>query len=177
MTRDRYRAGSPGVPHFLTNTVVGWLPAFSRPAVAQAVIDSWSFLADRQRIVLHAFVIMENHVHWIASAEDLSAELQSFKSFTTKRIVELLEEEGVERLLGELRKRKAEHKRLTQYQFWQEGSHPEEIVSEEMMRTKLAYIHDNPVRRGYVDDPVHWRYTSARNYAGLTGLIPVTKSW
>ena len=26
-------------------------------------------------------------------------------------------------------------------------------------------------RRGYVDDPLHWRYSSARNYAGQNGLL------
>ncbi len=46
-----------------------------------------------------------------------------------------------------------------------------------MMRQKLDYIHYNPVRRGYVDDPVHWRYSSARNYAGLPGLLPVMMDW
>ena len=45
------------------------------------------------------------------------------------------------------------------------------------MRQKLDYMHANPLRRGYVDDPVHWRYTSARNYAGLPGLIDVTTDW
>jgi putative transposase len=41
----------------------------------------------------------------------------------------------------------------------------------------LEYIHHNPVKRGYVDDPLHWRRSSARNYAGLEGLIEVTKAW
>ncbi len=43
-----------------------------------------------------------------------------------------------------------------------------------MLRPKLDYIHDNPVRRGYVDELEHWRYSSARNYAGEPGLIEVT---
>jgi hypothetical protein len=46
-----------------------------------------------------------------------------------------------------------------------------------MMRQKVTYIHGNPVKRGYVDDVVHWRYSSARNYAGLRGLIEVTVDW
>ncbi|HEV7999545.1 MAG TPA: hypothetical protein VGP63_06685 [Planctomycetaceae bacterium] len=46
-----------------------------------------------------------------------------------------------------------------------------------MMWQKLEYIHNNPVARGYVDDPLHWRYSSARNYAGLPGLIEVVKDW
>ena len=32
------------------------------------------------------------------------------------------------------------------------------------MRQKLDYIHQNPIRRGYVDKPEDWRYSSARNY-------------
>ncbi|WP_298917869.1 hypothetical protein [uncultured Nostoc sp.] len=42
-----------------------------------------------------------------------------------------------------------------------------------MLRQKLDYIHNNPVRRGYVDDPAHWRYSSCRNYIGQLGLLQV----
>jgi len=42
---------------------------------------------------------------------------------------------------------------------------------------KFDYIHDNPVKRGYVDDPVHWRYSSARDYAGQPGLVKVITDW
>ena len=44
------------------------------------------------------------------------------------------------------------------------------------MREKLDYIHANPVKRGYVNLPEHWRYSSAANYAGLAGLIDITTS-
>jgi hypothetical protein len=45
-----------------------------------------------------------------------------------------------------------------------------------MMVQKIdEYIHNNPVKRGYVDKPEHWRYSSARNYAGLEGLITIDK--
>jgi len=46
-----------------------------------------------------------------------------------------------------------------------------------MLRQKLEYIHMNPVKRGYVDQPVCWRYSSARNYADQTGLIEVYREW
>ncbi|NQT53388.1 hypothetical protein HQ576_15120 [bacterium] len=61
--------------------------------------------------------------------------------------------------------------------MWREGSHPQLIQGEPMMRQKVDYIHQNPVRRGYVDDPLHWRYSSARDYAGEVGLIPVCTDW
>ena len=33
----------------------------------------------------------------------------------------------------------------------------------------------NPVKRGYVDEAWHWRYSSARDYEGMEGLIAVEK--
>jgi len=38
------------------------------------------------------------------------------------------------------------------------------IISEEMLVQKIEYIHNNPVKRGLVDLPEHWRHSSARNY-------------
>jgi hypothetical protein len=45
------------------------------------------------------------------------------------------------------------------------------------MRQKLDYIHYNPVKRGFVDLPEHWRWSSARDYAGSCGLIEVDRDW
>ena len=42
-----------------------------------------------------------------------------------------------------------------------------------MMQQKIDYIHYNPVRKGYVDKPEDWRYSSARDYTGQSGLVPV----
>jgi len=60
---------------------------------------------------------------------------------------------------------------------WQEGAHPELIQNEAMMLQKIEYIHNNPVKRGYVDQAQHWRYSSARNYEGEVGLLDIDKSW
>ena len=59
------------------------------------------------------------------------------------------------------------------YQFWQEGSHAELIFSKAVMWEKLEYIHQNPLKRGYVDLPEHWRYSSAQNYQGQPGLTGI----
>ena len=67
-------------------------------------------------------------------------------------------------LLEQLKEGKKHFKADRTYQLWQEGFHPQRIQSEEMMRQKINYIHNNPVRRGYVDDAINWVYSSARNY-------------
>ena len=122
-------------------------------------------------------MLLENHLHWIASGDNLSERLGQFKSFTARRIIDSLAAAGYKTFLEELGYFKLKHKTDQDHQLWQEGSHPQQIQNAEMMRQKLEYIHYNPVRRGYVDDPVHWRYSSARNYAGMAGLIEVVRDW
>jgi hypothetical protein len=166
MTRSRYRVCEPGHPHFLTCSIVGWLPVFSHPETVQIVFDSWRFLQQHERLVIYGYVILENHLHLVASSGDLGREIGDFKSHTARQIIDLLEARKFRGMLRQLEELKARHKADRQYQLWQEGSHPQLIQGEEMMRQKLEYIHNNPVRRGYVDDATHWRYSSARNYAG-----------
>jgi putative transposase len=49
------------------------------------------------------------------------------------------------------------HKVNRVYQVWQEGAHAEVVYSENVMQQKLDYIHQNPVKRGYVDFGEEWR--------------------
>lgn len=98
---------------------------------------------------------MENHLHLIASGSDLALEIGRFKSFTARKIIDYLEENKINATLNQLQFHKLKHKNDRTYQFWQEGSHPELIQGEKMMIQKLEYMHYNPVKRGYVDDPIH----------------------
>jgi hypothetical protein len=60
------------------------------------------------------------------------------------------------------------------YQFWQQENHPIEIFSNKFIEQKLAYIHNNPVKAGIVDDPWEYRYSSARDYMNnQKGLLHV----
>lgn len=59
------------------------------------------------------------------------------------------------------------------HQFWRQDNNPIELSTNEMMDQKLDYIHDNPVEAGIVENPEDYLYSSARNYAGMPGLIEV----
>jgi REP element-mobilizing transposase RayT len=176
MGRSRYRIHDPEVPHFLTCTAVQWLPLFAQPANAHILLDALRFLQREQGLLLYGYVIMENHCHLLAAAPALGKSISSFKSFTARCIVNRMRERRSP-ALHLLAWHKTRHKRDREHQVWQEGSHPEQIQGESMMRQKLEYIHSNPVARGYVDDPLHWRYSSARSYAGQEGLIEVVTDW
>jgi REP element-mobilizing transposase RayT len=176
MGRDRYRIHEPTAPHFLTCTVIAWLPLFAQPANAEILLDALRFLQREGGLRLQGYVILENHCHLLAASPNLGKTIASFKSFTAGQIVKRLIERRSP-VLELLAWHKARHKVDREHQVWQEGSHPEQIQGEAMMLQKLEYIHNNPVARGYVDDPLHWRYSSARNYAGMEGLLGIETQW
>ncbi len=161
----------------MTATINQWLPLFTRPATVNIVLDSWRFLQRESGFQLYGYVILENHLHLIAASEDLSRDMQRFKAYAAKQIIAYLQQSGSERVLELLALLKRPHKIESEYQVWEEGNHPQLIETEAVMRQKLDYIHRNPGKRGYVDLPEHWRYSSARNYAGLEGLIEVVQEW
>jgi REP element-mobilizing transposase RayT len=78
-------------------------------------------------MVLLGYVVLENHIHFIASARDLPNEVADFKSYTARRIIDYLSERHVRTLLDGLEYHKARHKGDRQFQLWQEGSHPKII--------------------------------------------------
>jgi putative transposase len=107
MSRSRYRIWEKAQPHFLTCTVVAWLPVFTRSETVLIVLNSWRFLQEHERMKLYGYVILENHLHLNASATDLSKQMKEFKSFTARRIIDLLEEYGAKALLDQLELYKA----------------------------------------------------------------------
>ncbi|MCX6120113.1 MAG: transposase [Ignavibacteriales bacterium] len=112
----------------------------------------------RKNATLNAYVLMENHLHIIVRCDSLSEAIRAFKSYTARAILDYFTERNNTVILQKLRYHKLSHKTKSDYQLWQEGSHPEEIASDEMMHKKVEYIHNNPVRRGYVDEARDWRY-------------------
>jgi putative transposase len=136
---------------------------------------NWDSRTDEK---VHAWgVILDTHFHAIVAAPDLARVLGDLKRHTARQVIEQLEAEKCDWLLNQLRYLRASHKSESKYQVWQEGSHPQAIVTDEMMQQKLEYLHNNPVKRGLVASPEHWRYSSAHEW--LPGASPELRcdSW
>jgi REP-associated tyrosine transposase len=170
--RSRYRIHESDKAHFITATIIEWLPVFTTAACCDIIVRSLEHCRQHKGLKVHAWVILDNHIHAILAAPDLTGTLRDLKSFTAKQILDQLKAEGREWLLNQLRYYRAAHK-ANEYQLWQEGSHPQAIFSDEMMQQKLDYIHNNPVKRGMVASPEHWRYSSAHEW--LAGAVPVLR--
>ncbi|MDR9419972.1 REP-associated tyrosine transposase [Gracilimonas sp.] len=174
MGRSRYKIHEEHYPYFITSTIKDGLPLLSNPKLAKIFLDSFTFLQAERKILIYGYVIMENHFHAIVKGEDLAKKLRLAKSFMARKMVDTLRDGRNNKLLSQIEFRKLKHKLKCDYQVWEEGLHPKQLFNDVLVTQKLEYIHLNPVKRGFVDRPEHWRYSSARNYLGVKGLIPVT---
>ena len=164
--------------YFLTLTVVDWVDIFTRKIYKDLVVDSLRFCQERKGLILYAWVLMSNHLHLIASSQgskNVNLILGDFKKFTARQIMDSMVFAGESRAEW-LKYRfefhaKFDHQRETQ--IWQASNEPKEIYSPAFLNQKLTYLHDNPVRAGIVDYPEHYKYSSAIDYAGGTGLLDV----
>jgi len=84
MGRDRYRFCRTNAPHFMTCTVLHWIPVFTRPETVNISLDSFNYLI-KNGLEIYAYVILENHLHLIAQSERMDRDIARFKSCTSKK--------------------------------------------------------------------------------------------
>jgi REP element-mobilizing transposase RayT len=163
--------------HFLTFQIVGWVDLFTRKQYRDEVIESFKYCQQNKGLNLFAFVIMSNHMHLLAQSEvgDLSGFIRDFKSYTSKRFVEIIESGKESRCewMKMVFKYHAKLKDNQAHQIWTHENYAEHIYSQKFIEQKVQYIHNNPVRSGIVVNPEDYLYSSARNYAGLESVIDV----
>ena len=164
--------------HYMTFQVVYWIDIFSRRIYRDIVLDSFRFCQRHKGLKVHAYVIMSNHVHCILSSPktDLSTLIKEFKTYTSKQIKKAIHDEGESRrewMLWMFKRAAGKHKRNADFQLWTHENQPKELISNEFIDQKLDYIHNNPVVAGIVDEPEHYLYSSATNYAGMLSLLKV----
>jgi REP element-mobilizing transposase RayT len=165
--------------YYLTLTVVGWADVFTRLNHKKTIIDSLKYCQQNKGLNIYAYCLMTNHLHMIANTNDpflLKDTIRDFKRHTSQKIVEQRQEEPESRrewlmslfAMGALNSSK--HK---EYRFWQEGNHAIELYSHSFTWDKINYIHQNPVRAGFVKKPEDWLYSSATNYNDMESVLDV----
>jgi REP element-mobilizing transposase RayT len=173
-----YQIKDQSALYYLTLQVVDWVDVFTRQIYRDIVIDSLRFCQLNKGLQLFAYVIMSNHIHIIAnsSESELSNTLRDFKKFTSRNILQQIDsgrESRKEWILNRFEFAGRKHSRNEKYQFWTHENHAVHLYSSNFMREKLTYLHNNPVRAGIVEKPEDYLYSSARNYAGMQGIIDV----
>ena len=178
-----YKVSDDQIPHFVTSTVVGWVDALSREWYKDIICASLKYCIKNKGLLLHAWVIMPNHIHLIVSCKEgyyIRDVMRDFKKFTSGKIVDTIAENVQEsrknwmlNLFGFAGKTNGSNE---EYQFWQHGYHPIMLDNTEKLHQRLNYLHENPVRAGIVWRPDDYKYSSAIDYyTALPGLLPIVR--
>ena len=167
---SKYKVGDDASAHFVTFTVVGWIDIFSRDCYKDILVNSLQFCADHKGLLLHAWVIMTNHVHLIISSQTNKVEhiVRDLKKFTSHQIIKAIQEHPQESrkewMLSIFRFTGKNNNNNKEFQFWKQDYNPIELDSDEKLKQRLNYLHENPVRAGLVWEPWHFKYSSAIDY-------------
>lgn len=180
MSRKGYIIYDQQAIYYMTFTIVGWIDVFSRQSYRDILIDSFKYCQKNKGLHLHAYVIMTNHVHLIASVDDgfsISNFVRDCKKFSAKKILDEIEGNGVESrrewMLHQFQYYASRHSRNEKYQLWEHDNHFVELSSAAFTQQKIDYIHQNPVSAGLVYRAEDYVYSSASNYAGIDQIIDV----
>jgi len=173
---DRYLF-KEGIPtYFCTFTVVDWLPLFVKPTFTDIISESLFFCSEYKGLKIHGYVIMPNHIHAIFSDDKndnqrLHKPISEFRSFTGHKLAGLMDNNCPTSWLT-ITRTAAESDR--ERRIWQSGWHAEAVVHQDFLEQKLSYMHNNPVRAGFVALPEHWVHSSARLWLlGERGQVPI----
>jgi REP element-mobilizing transposase RayT len=166
--------------YFLTFTVVDWVDIFTRKVYRDIVIDSLNYCIKHKGLSVFRFVIMTNHVHLIAQSKagKLSDTVRDIKKFTAHSLLQAIETEPESRrewLLYRFEWNAAQHKRNSKYQVWTHENHAISITTNEFYRQKLEYIHQNPIRAGWVEREEDYTYSSAKAlFCNTKGIVDLS---
>src|SRR3990167_5415354 len=130
-----HRPQNSGMIYFLTLTVIEWLDIFTKPQYFQVILDSLKFCQQNKGLLLHAYVIMTNHLHLLAQAKEgygLDKIIQDFKRHTTKEIKSLLLSDRRQYILRLIRQSFSK-KEGQAFQIWQRENFPELMESEDFL--------------------------------------------
>ncbi|RDV10359.1 transposase [Pontibacter diazotrophicus] len=173
----KYKVYNPEGIYFVTLTVVEWADVFTRRDYCELFSDSLSYCQLEKGLTVYAWCIMTNHAHLICSAPKLSVVLRDLKKYTSRFLIDAIKANPRESrknwLLWMFKSAAAKSVSHGEYQFWQPAGHQVELNSNELMEQRLEYLHQNPVKAGFVEEPEQWYYSSARDYAGKKGRLEV----
>lgn len=173
---EKYKPLDKSGAYYITITLVEWARLFDNPKYAEIIVDSIKYCQQHKGLELYGYCIMPSHVHMIVRAinNDLQAVIRDIKKYTSVQLIRKIEYEGNNKgYLQLFAKAASVIKRNDKYKVWQDGYHPEQIISSKFFYQKLNYIHNNPLNDGLVNNLTDYIYSSARNYAGLETRLEI----
>jgi putative transposase len=155
MPRGLIRYEHTGNFHFLTFSCYHRLQHLGTAAARDLFEDALERTRLRYKFVVSGYAVMPEHVHLLVGEPQKGA---------VSGVVHALK--------LSVAMRRAERP------FWQARYYDFLVHNEEKRVEKLRYMHGNPVKRGLVERPEDWAWSSFRHYAtGVEGRVEIESQW
>lgn len=168
---------NPDYFFFVTTAAVKHAHLLRQDVIKRIIVDSFHYLRTEGQMKLFVFVVMPNHIHFIAQFNDecpLPDVMRDFKKFTARQIYRHVQAEENTKALAFLRKEGMAVKQ--EYKVWEDGYDARDVFSKEFLEQKMEYIHYNPCQPQWslVKTPEEYLWSTARFYlANQPCVIPV----
>ena len=158
--------------YFFTSKIVESISVFELQRAKEILLDLMNFYREKYKTKIQAYVIMPTHLHLIVNSqegENIKSFIQNLLRKSSIRIVKCFEENSehsVDIMKSQriLKSFKNLANMPSQHRVWKEKSRGVPLYTDRVMKIKLDYIHNNPVRAGLVKEPQDYLYSSFRNY-------------
>ncbi|HEX4321048.1 MAG TPA: transposase [Acidobacteriaceae bacterium] len=158
MRRNLIRYQSSGQFHFLTFSCYQRQAQFLSPDSFLIFEQELETVRLRYGLVIAGYVVMPEHVHLLTDEPRVS---------TLAVAIQVLKQQSSRRL-----------KQPGAAQFWQRRYYDFNVYSGAKTVEKLRYMHRNPVKRGLVEKPEDWPWSSFRHYlTGEVSTVEIESEW
>ena len=171
MTYRLRRYYGHGHLHFITCSCCARQPWLGSPRRRDLFLRILEETRQRYGFAVVGYVVMPEHFHLLIGEPEKG---------TPSIVMQVLKQRFARQVLAEIRRRRdprqpglwpeSEH-------VWQRRFYDFNVWSKDKRVEKLRYIHRNPVKRGLVQEPEHWAWSSYRDYAGLEPGVVKLNEW
>lgn len=174
MTKNLHRYYGNNDLHFITCSCYHRQPILHTPERRDLFIRTLEEARQKYRFVVHGYVVMPEHFHLLITepeVADPSVVMKVLKERFTKKLRSKSKSNSTGKTAGA--------PLIAPYAMsgspvWQKRFYDFNVRTDQKRIEKLRYIHRNPVKRGLVDQPEHWQWSSFRSYlSGEAGLVRV----
>ncbi len=143
--------------HFVTFSCFHRLPLLETPGACETFEAVLEATRARHLARVYAYVLMPEHIHLLVNEPPrilLAQFLKAIKQTTSRKL------------------------RGARAKFWQDRYYDSNVRGEKARSEVIRYIHRNPVKRGLVEKPEDWPWSSFRHYAaGAMGAVEIESQW
>ena len=159
--------------HFITCSCYRRFPLLASARSRDRFLSILEQTRQRYRFVVVGYVVMPEHVHLLLTEPEVG---------TPSTVMQVLKQRAAYVLLPRRKRIDRRQRKLFDEEprraFWQARFYDFNVWTTKKRVEKLRYMHRNPVKRGLVESPEQWRWSSYRHYLlDEDGPVRVNVGW